>query len=437
MGGSQSISIWTFLHGIFGMLVILFISFLLSSNKKAIPWRLVFLGLTAQLLIAIGVLYFPPIKFVFEFIGKLFIVILDFTKEGTKFVFGTMAESNKFGMIFAFQVLPTIIFFSALTSLLFYFGIIQKIVYLFALLLSKLLRLSGAESLAVTGTIFLGQSEAPLLIKPYLATMTKSEIFMIMSAGMATMAGSVLAVYIGFLGGNDPVQKLLFAKHLLAASVMAAPGAIVIAKMIIPQTAPIEKEVLIPRHSVGSNILDAISNGTTDGIKLTVNIAAMLIVFISFMAMFNYIIGWIGNWTHWNNWVMSISNGRYHQLSLEFILGYAFAPIMWLLGINIHDIHLVGQLLGEKLVFTEMIGYKSLTEFKVAGVFAEQKSIIVATYVLCGFANFASIGIQLGGLGALAPNQRVTISKIGFTAMIAGTLASLLSATIISMLIVV
>ncbi len=434
MTESHSFDVWSFLRCILGVLVIIFIAYLLSTDRKAISWKLVFWGILAQIVLAMGVLYFPPLKFVFEFIGRLFILVLDFTKEGSRFIFGDLADSQKIGFFFAFQVLPTIIFFSALTSLLFYWGIIQKIVFGFAWLLSRLLKLSGAESLVVVANVFLGQSEAPLLVKPYLSKMTPSEIFMIMTAGMATLSGGVLAVYIGFLGGDDPVQRILFAKHLLSASIMAAPGAVVLAKIIFPQSEKVDVNVFVPTQVVGANTLEAVSNGTVDGLKLAANIAAMLIVFISFMAMFNYVIGWIGEWTHINNWVFYVTHGKYNQLSLQLLLGYALAPLMWLIGVNVHDIDLIGRLLGEKIVLTEMIGYKSLAELKATGAFFDQQSIVIATYILCGFANFASIGIQLGGLGVLAPNQRVTISKFGFVAMVAATLASLLSATIVNLL---
>lgn len=299
----------------------------------------------------------------------------------------------------------------------------------------KLLNLSGAESLSVTGNIFLGQTEAPLMIKAYLSRMNKSEILLVMLGGMATLAGGVLAVYISFLGGNDPVQRLLFAKHLLTASVMAAPGAVVISKILVPQTEPIDKTLEVTKEQIGSNVLDAISNGTTEGLKLAVNVAAMLLVFIAFIAMFNYITVYIGDLFGLNEHISNLSDGRYNELSLQFMLGYIFSPVMWLIGVNIHDITLLGRLLGEKVIMTEFIGYLSLSELKAAQAFTDPKSIIIATYMLCGFANFASIGIQIGGIGSLAPNQRVLLSKYGMRALLGGSIASLLSATIIGMLI--
>jgi len=296
------------------------------------------------------------------------------------------------------------------------------------------MKLSGAESLSVAGNIFLGQTESPLMIKAYLPKMNNSEMLLVMMGGMATLAGGVLAVYISFLGGDDPVQRLLFAKHLLTASVMAAPGAVVVSKILVPQTEEINSDVKIPREEVGKNVLDAVSNGTTQGLKLAVNVAAMLLVFIAFIAMFNFIALKFRNLIEINDWIAEVTNGRYHELSLQLILGYVFAPLMWLLGVNSQDITLVGRLLGEKIIMTEFIGYISLSDLKSAGAFADPKSIIMATYMLCGFANFASIGIQIGGIGSLAPNKRVLLSKYGMRALLGGTIASLLSATIIGTL---
>jgi CNT family concentrative nucleoside transporter len=327
--------------------------------------------------------------------------------------------------------LPTIIFFSALTSLLFYWGIIQKVVYALAWVFTKALRISGAEALSVAGNIFLGQTESPLLIKAYLDKMSKSEMLLVMTGGMATLAGGVLAAYIALLGGNDPQLRLEFAKHLLAASIMAAPAAIIFSKMLVPPTDKIDRTVEVTREKIGSNVLDAIANGTTQGVKLAVNVAAMLLAFIAFIAMFNFVIGKIGQWTTLNEIIAQGTDGRYQGLSLQFILGYTFAPLMWLIGVSPDDMVVVGRLLGEKLILTEFIGYISLADLKASGMFSEPKSIIMATYILCGFANFSSIGIQIGGIGALAPKRRVLLSKLGVKALIAGTLASLMSATII------
>ncbi len=426
-------SIW---RGLLGMISLVIIAFLFSSNRRAVNWKTVGIGLAFQLIIAVSVLQIEFIKNIFEYIGQLFINILDFTRAGSEFLFSGIMDINSYGFIFAFQVLPTILFFSALTSVLFYLGLIQKLVKLMALLLSKVLKISGAESLSVAGNIFLGQTEAPLLIKAYLEKMTKSEILLVMIGGMATVAGAVLAAYIGFLGGEDETLKLFYAKHLLAASVMAAPGAVVISKILFPQTEKIETEVEVSKDRIGSNLLDAIANGTTEGLRLAVNVGAMLLVFVAFIAMINGILGWVGDITTINTWISA--NTTYKELSLEAILGYAFAPLMWLIGVAKEDTALMGQLLGIKLAASEFIGYIQLAELKnVANAthLTYEKSVIMATYMLCGFANFASIGIQIGGIGSLAPSQRNNLSKFGMKALLGGTIASLISATIAGMII--
>ena len=427
-------SIVTLFRGLLGMTALIGIGFLFSTNRRNIPWRTVFAGLGIQISLAAGILYIPFIRLVFEFFGKVFVKILDFTKVGSEFLLGGLIDVDTYGVIFLFQVLPTIIFFSALMSLFFYWGIIQKVVWALAWLFTKALKISGAESLSVAGNIFLGQTESPLMIKAYLPKMSNSEILLVMSGGMATLAGGVLAIYIAMLGGNDPVLKLEFAKHLLAASVMAAPAAIIFSKMLVPPTEEINKEIKISREKIGNNVLDAITNGTTEGVKLAVNVAAMLLAFLALIAMFNYIIAKVGAWTHLNDVIAGITNGKFDKLSFEFILGYSFAPLMWIIGVCPEDMALVGRLLGEKLILTEFVGYISLADLKSAGAFTQTKSIIMGTYLLCGFANFASIGIQIGGIGALAPSRRVLLSKYGLPALLAGTLASLMSATIIGMI---
>ncbi len=432
------------------MVCLLFITYLFSNNRKAINWKIVASGLGFQLLIAIGVLKISFIQSIFEFIGNLFVAVLEYTKAGSKFLFeGLVGDMETFGFIFAFQVLPTIIFFSALTSVLFYWGIIQKFVKAFGWLLSNLLKISGAESLSVAGNIFLGQTEAPLLIKAYLSKMNKSELLLVMIGGMATVAGAVLAAYIGFLGGENEGMRLVFAKHLLAASVMAAPGAIVISKILYPQTAPIQKEVEVSSERIGSNFLDAFANGTTEGLKLAVNVGAMLLVFVAFIALVNGILGYLAsfdgivitamdlNWQFTSINDMIATHTTYERLSLEFILGTIFAPLMWLIGVAKEDMVLMGQLLGIKLAASEFIGYIQLAELKNISNkihLQYEKSIIMATYMLCGFANFASIGIQIGGIGSLAPNQRSILSALGMKALIGGSIASLISATIAGMI---
>ncbi|SMO84270.1 concentrative nucleoside transporter, CNT family [Saccharicrinis carchari] len=436
VAGSTGLSFTGIFRGVIGMLVLIGIALLFSTNRKAVNWKVVGIGLSIQLVLAVSILNVPFIQSFFEFVSRGFVQILNFTQAGTSFLFKSFGS----GVIespmlnFAVIILPTIIFFSALTSLLFYYGIIQKVVYVLAWLMTKLMGLSGAESLSVAGNIFLGQTESPLLIKAYLDKMNRSEMLLVMSGGMATLAGGVLAVYIKILGGGDPVQEVMYAKHLLAASIMAAPGVVVISKILLPQTQEIDNTVQVSKARIGKNVLDAVSNGTTEGLKLAINVGAMLLVFISFIAMANYFFLKLGYYTGLNETIAGITNGEYTELNLQFLLGYLFSPLMWLIGVATEDIELVGRVLGEKLILTEFIGYISLGELKEAGAFANQKSIYIATYVLCGFANFASIGIQIGGIGAIAPSQRITLTQLGVRALLAGTLASLLSATIVGMI---
>ena len=428
---NAGISIISLLRGVLGMGVLLFIAFLFSNNRKQIAWKTVGIGLLIQIIIAIGVLKVGIIKRIFEVMGSFFIKILEYTGAGTKMLLGEFGNIETYGFIFVFQALPVIIFFSALSSILYYFGIIQKVVGFLAWGLTKIFKISGSESLSVAGNIFLGQTEAPLLIKAYLEKMNRSEIFLVMVGGMATVAGSVLGAYIGFLGGDDPVQRLEFAKSLLAASVMAAPGAVVIAKIIYPQTEEIITDVKVSDTKIGENFLSAISIGTGEGIKMAVNVAAMLLVFIALIAMANSIFSGIGSFVGLNSWIDA--NTVYDSFSIEFVLGYIFAPLMWLVGVAKEDMTLMGQLLGIKLVASEFVGYTQLVDLKNSASslhFTYQKSVIMATYMLCGFANFASIGIQVGGIGIIAPKTRKMLTELGFKAMIAGSIVSLMSATI-------
>jgi len=423
-------------RGFLGMIALFGVAFLFSANRKAINWKTVGIGLFAQLVLAFGILKVAFVQMFFDIVGKMFTKVLEFTRAGSEFLLGGMMDIKSFGFIFLFQVLPTIIFFSALTSLLFYLGIIQIVVKFMAKGLTKLLKISGAESLSVAGNIFLGQTEAPLLIKAYLDKMNKSEILLVMIGGMATVAGGVLAAYIGFLGGGDKVLEAEFARHLLAASVMAAPGAIVISKILYPQTEIINTEVEVTKDKIGSNVLDAIATGTTEGLKLAANVAAMLLVFIAFIALINFTLGKVGALTGLNALISEYT--PYTAFSLETILGIIFSPLMWLIGVAKEDMMLMGQLLGVKLAASEFVGYIQLAELKdVTNIthFTYNKSVIMATYMLCGFANFASIGIQIGGIGSLAPGQRKTLSEFGIKALIGGSLASLLSATIAGMII--
>ena len=428
---NAGLSLISLSRGVFGMFFLIFIAYLFSNNRKAIVWKTVGIGLIIQVFIAIGVLKINFVKGLFETIGGFFIKVLEYTGEGTKMLLGEFGNTETYGFVFVFQALPVIIFFSALSSILYYFGIIQKLVGFLAWGLTKIFKVSGAESLSVAGNIFLGQTEAPLLIKAYLEKMNRSEIFLVMVGGMATVAGSVLGAYIGFLGGDDPIMQLEFAKSLLAASVMAAPGAIVIAKIIYPQTEEIKTDISISSDRIGSNLLSAISIGTGEGIKMAVNVAAMLLVFIALIAMVSSIFTGIGDLIGINTWIAS--NTPYESFSIEFLLGYLFAPLMWIIGVATEDIALMGQLLGVKIVASEFVGYTQLVDLKNSMSpthFSYQKSVIMATYMLCGFANFASIGIQIGGIGIIAPKIRKLLTELGFKAMIAGSIVSLMSATI-------
>ncbi len=425
------------LNGLIGIVSILTILFLLSTSRKNINWRTIGMALVLQLTFAFLVIKVPLVKSGFQVLSGFFVRLLSFTQAGSEFLFGSLVRDiDSFGFIFVFQVLPTILFFAALTSALYYFGILQKVVFAFAWVMNRLMRLSGSESLAASANIFLGQTEAPLLIKPYIERMTKSEIMALMTGGMATIAGGVLAAYIGFLGGSDPAQQQLFATHLLSASIMAAPGSLLAAKLLVPETEPFDKELRVSKENIGSNVLEAISNGTTDGLKLAVNVGAMLLVFTALMAMVNYIFQFvIGETTGLNKVIVEATGGKYEGFTLQYILGNVFAPISWLIGVRGDDVLLIGQLLGEKTILNEFFAYSSLAGFKEAGLFADQRSIIIATYALCGFANFASIGIQIGGIGSLAPGKRAQLSALGIRALIGGTAACLLNGAIAGMLI--
>jgi CNT family concentrative nucleoside transporter len=431
----DGISLISITRGFLGISTILVIAYLLSNNKKNIDWKTIGIGVLSQLIIAVGVIKVDAVAIFFEKIGEVFLAIVVFTNEGTKVLFGELANSEKYGAIFAFQILPVIIFFSALTSVLYYYGIIQKVVKGMAWLLTKLLNISGQESLAVVGNIFLGQTEAPLLVKGYLNKMNRSEYFLLMTGGMATVAGSVLAAYIGFLGGDDPVQRIEVAKNLIIASVMAAPGAIVISKLIYPQDEKINKDFKVNEDITGDNLLTAITNGTRDGIKMAVNVGAMLLVFLALIALINGILFQGADLFGINEWIKN--NTVYESLSLELMLGYIFAPLMWLIGIAKEDMTLMGQLLGVKIVASEFVAYIELASLKdLTSVIhlTYEKSVIMATIMLCGFANFASIGIQVAGIGILAPKKYKLLTELGFKAMIAGTLVSLLSATMVGMI---
>ena len=434
---SNGISLASILKGCMGIIVLLIIAFGASSNRKNIPWKTVVLALATQLFIGICILKVPFIQGLFEQLGAFFIKVIEYTLAGSTFMFGEIVDLTKTAYIFAFQVLPVILFFSAVTSLLYYLGVIQKIVGFLAWALRKVVDVSGAESLSLTGNIFLGQTEAPLLIKAYLDKMQRSEIYLVMVGGMATVAGSVLAAYVGFLGGDDPVQRIIITKHLIAASVMAAPGAVAFSRILVPPVGVIDhvSETKIENQEFGSNILAAITNGTTQGLKLAVNVGAMLLVFVALLALVNDALSGLGGWIGLND-IIAV-NTPYSELTLEFILGYIFAPLMWLIGVAKEDMTLVGQLLGIKLAASEFVAYVQLADLKNMGNSMHliyEKSIVMSTFILCGFANFSSIGIQIGGIGILAPSQHKNLSELGLKAVLGGTLVSLMSATMAGMI---
>ncbi|MCB0670066.1 MAG: Na+ dependent nucleoside transporter [Saprospiraceae bacterium] len=422
-------------RGIIGMAALLSVCFFLSSDRRSIDWKLVGMGLALQVILAFLMLKVPFVRAIFKFIVDFFVLMINATQESAQFLFGDLADpAQTFG--FAFYVLPTIVFFSALSSLLYYLGILQKVVYGFAWLMNKTMRLSGAESLAAAANVFIGQTEAPLVVKPYLERMTKSEMNCLMTGGMATIAGGVFGAYMAMLGGNTIEGKQLFGMHLLTASIISAPAAIVAAKMLFPEKKRenIDQNIHIPRTEAGSNVLDALSGGTTDGVKLAVNVGAMLLAFMAFIYLANGIFFEFGQWTNLNEIIANNTGGAYEGLTLQYLFGILFSPIAWLLGVPGTDMVAVGQMLGEKTILNEFFAYVTLTDMKNAASISP-KSIIIATYALCGFANFASIGIQIGGIGAIAPGQRKNLSQLGVRALIGGTVACLFTAVIAGVLV--
>jgi len=420
-------------RGLLGMFFLIGLCYVLSNNRKAINWKLVSMGIIAQIGFAIGVLTKGKYNFfriLIQWLSDKFVQVIGFGHKGIEFMFGNLADtSGSWGYTFAIQALPNIIFFAALSSLLYYLGILQKVVYFFAFLLSKL-KVSGAESVSTAANIFLGQTEAPLMVRPFLEKMNRSEILCIMVGGMANTAGSVLAAYVGFLGGNDVAQQHYFALHLLSQSIMSAPAAIVCSKILFPQTEAIDKNIVVGKEKFGENALDAISLGTTDGLKLAVNVGAILIVFTALMYVLNWILGSLGYYTGLNSIIASFSHGRYESLSFQMILGYLFSPIAWMIGVDKIDMISVGQLLGEKTIINEFQAYVTFGKMKASGLITDPKSILITTYALCGFANIASIGIQIGGISQLAPTQRKNLTELGFKALIGGTIACLMCACI-------
>jgi len=420
-------------RGLLGMLFLVGLCYALSNNRKAINWKLVTMGIVAQIGFAIGVLSDGKYNFFrifIQWVSDKFVELINLTHRGTEFMFGNLADtSGAWGYTFAIQALPIIIFFAALSSLLYYLGILQKVVYFFAVMLSKL-KISGSESVSTAANIFLGQTEAPIMVKPFLEKMNRSEILCIMIGGMANTAGSVLAAYVGILGGNDIGQQHFFALHMLSQSIMSAPAAIVCAKMLFPQTESIDTQVSIPKQKMGENVLDAISIGTTDGLKLAVNVGAILIVFTALIYVMNWILGSIGYYIGLNKMIATYTHGQYDALTFQLILGYLFSPIAWLIGVDKVDMINVGQLLGEKTIINEFQAYVSFSKMRASGLITNPKSILITTYALCGFANFASIGIQIGGISQLAPSQRKNLTELGIKALIGGTIACLMCACI-------
>ncbi|MDR1780304.1 MAG: Na+ dependent nucleoside transporter [Tannerella sp.] len=436
MTGSNGFDFLSLLRGLLGMAVVLGIAWLFSADRKRIDWKLVASGIFLQVLMALAILYVPFVGVFFEFLGRIFVRMISFTQEGVSFLLGPYASRDQ-GTVFLIHSLTSLIFFSALVSLLYYWGILQRIVRAFSWFLRRFMRsISGTEGLVVAGNVFLGMTEAPLMVKNYIPKMSKSEIFLVMVSGMGTIAGTVMGAYIGMLGGGDPSQQVFFAKHLLSASVMAAPAAIVLAKMFYPQTEKTsDEEVSVETKSEHKNAIEALASGTSLGVRLMVNIAGMLLVFIALVALVNYFCeGVIGRYTGLNDWIAQATGGKSEGLTIQFMFGVIMSPLMWLIGVPTDDMVTVGSLLGQKTVLNEFVAYFQMQQWKSAGVFIYEKSVLMSTYLLCGFANISSIGMLLGGLSILAPEKRSLIAGLGFKSMIAGALVSVLSAAVIGMI---
>lgn len=420
-----------YFKGLIGILVLLLVAFIFSANKKAVDWRLVGIGVVLQAFFGYMITKVEFVASIFESVSRGFVKFLSFSEAGATFIFGDLA-TNTFGFIFAFQVLPTIIFFSTVSAGLYYMGVLQKIVFGIAWVMSRTMRLSGPESLSAAGNIFLGQTEAPLLVRPFIPTMSKSELMCLMTGGMATIAGGVLAGYVAFLGGDSLEEQSKFAAYLLGASIMNAPAAIVMSKIMIPevQKEKINNKLEVNQENMGVNLIDAMSIGASEGLKLALNVGGMLLAFIAVIAAFNYVLsGLIGEWTGLNAFVVSSTEGQFSGFSLEYILGQIFRVFAWVIGVQWSETLQVGSLLGQKTVINEFVAYLSLAEMKEAGGLSP-KSIVIATYALCGFSNFSSIAIQVGGIGSIAPNQQGNLSKLGMQALLAATLACMMTATI-------
>ncbi len=429
-----------YLRGLGGLIFIIGVAYLLSGNRKAIDWRLVLIGILIQLTfgLIIGKVQFAQTAFIY--ISEKFVMFLSFAAKGAEFLYGDLAKNSSgnpevkhsLGFLFAFQALPTVIFFSSVTAGLYYLGVLQKIVFGFAWIMARTMRLSGSESLSAAANIFMGQTEAPLLVRPFIPRMTKSELSCLMVGGMATIAGSVLGAYVSFLGGGDPAQQAKFATYLLSASIMNAPAAIVLAKIFMPETEPekIDRTLKVNKEQIGVNLIDAMASGAADGLKLALNIAGMLLAFIAIIYALNWVlVDFIGDMTGLNDFVVQNTNGAYQGFSLQYILGQVFRIFAFCIGVSWDESIYVGSLLGQKMVINEFVAYLDLANMKAAGLLSE-KSIRIATYALCGFANFSSIAIQIGGIGGMAPNRQGDLSKLGLKAMIAASLATMMTATI-------
>jgi len=421
------------LFGLFGLCVLLGIAWLFSNNKSRVDWRLVLTGVTLQIAFASLVLLVPGGRDVFDALGRGFVKILSFVAAGSNFIFGSLMDTTKFGFIFAFQVLPTIIFFASLMGVLYHLGVMQTIVRGMAWAITKVMRVSGAETTSVCASVFIGQTEAPLTVRPYIGEMTESELITMMIGGMAHIAGGVLAAYVGMLGGGDPVQQAFYAKHLLAASIMAAPATMVIAKLLIPEVGePLTRgTVKLEIEKTASNLIDAAAAGAADGLRLALNIAAMLLAFIALIALLNWPLTWLGEATG-----LQAMLGK--PTDIATLLGFLLAPIAWVIGVPWQDATVVGGLIGQKVVINEFVAYLQLADIvngKVPGVTLTGQGKLIATYALCGFANFSSIAIQIGGIGGLAPERRSDLARLGLRAVLGGSLATLMTATIAGVLI--
>ncbi|PBJ82546.1 NupC/NupG family nucleoside CNT transporter [Lysobacteraceae bacterium NML93-0399] len=418
--------------GLFGLAVLLGITWLFSSNRRSVDWRLVGMGLLLQVVIACLVLLTPWGAGVFDALSGGFVRLLGFTTEGARFIFGDFSDAGKFGFVFAFQVLPTIIFFASFMSVLYHLGLMQKIVQGMAWVITKAMRVSGAETLSVCANAFIGQTEAPLVVRPYIAGMTPSELLTLMVGGMATIAGGVLGAYVLLLGGNDPVQQAVYAKHLITASIMAAPATLVIAKILVPETGTPQTlgAVRVNVEKTTANVIDAAAAGAADGLKLALNVGAMLLAFIALIALLNAPLVWLGEITG-----LQTLLGRPTDLSA--LLGWALAPLAWLIGVPWEDASTVGGLIGTKVVLNEFVAYVQLGDIlqgNVPGVTIGPQGALIATYALCGFANFSSIAIQIGGIGGIAPERRADLARLGLRAVLGGSIATMMTATIAGVL---